>query len=190
MTWRGERASVLEPVATVTPAASKRPVTRDCLPSGNGFFRARLDGALQKRLDWENSGTQCEGMPRPDGNGIRLSFHRTTGPDSNLLIVLGIAGLSESSSGRALPVNVTIIEEGSSRVFGTLGDDRCTIDELRQDLITPWRPDTRSYRVTGRGFCTEPASAVSGTDTVLMSTFDFSGIVTFETDKPRPEGPI
>lgn len=123
-------------------------------------------------------------MPRPNGNGIRLSFRRGTATGPDLLVVIGIAGLSESSSGRALAANVTIIEESSSRVYSTRGDDKCTVDELRQELVTPWRADGRTYRVSGRGFCMEPASAVGRQGTVLMSTFDFTGQVTYEDEPP------
>jgi len=123
-------------------------------------------------------------MPRPNGNGIRLSFRRGTATGPDLLVVIGIAGLSESSSGRALAANVTIIEESSSRVFSTRGDDKCTVDELRQELMTPWRAKARTYRVSGRGFCMEPASAVGRDGTVLMSTFDFTGQVTYEDEPP------
>lgn len=168
-----------------TPAAPAPPNSTDqasgCLPAGDGFFRARLDGELQMRLDWTEPQLTCEGMARPGGNGIRLSFRREQQGHGPLLIVLGIAGLSESSSGKALPTNVTIIEERTSRVFGTLGDDKCTVDDLRQELLAPWRRESRVYRVTGRGFCIEPALIVGGESRVLMSTFDFAGQVQYET---------
>ena len=164
-----------------------RPAT-GCLPSGDGFLRARLDGALQLRLDWKNEGLQCEGMPRPEGKGIRMSFSRALDADGRrLLIVFGIAGLSESSSGRALPANLTIVEEGSEQIFGTLGDDKCMVDNISQQLITPWRRESRTYRVTGRGFCMQPARAVGGEDGVLMSSFDFAGQVRYEDVPPLPQ---
>ncbi len=167
-----------KPLLPDAPAA--KIATGGCLASGDGFLRARLNGALDLKLDWNNSGTQCEGMPRPDGNGVRLSFSRTLeGGQQRLVIVLGIAGLSESSSGRVLPANVTIIEEGRARIYGTLGDDKCTIDDLRQQLITPWRKESRTYRITGRGFCMQPAHVVGGDASVLMSTFDFAGQVIY-----------
>lgn len=186
----GERA-----LAVVPPAASaavKAEVPSGCLPTGDGFFRARLNGALEMQLDWADAQLECEGMPRPSGDGIRLSFRRERADTGPLLIVLGIAGLSESSSGRALPANVTIIEENANRVFGTLGDDKCTVDELRQELLSPWRPEVRVYRVSGRGFCMEPALAVGGERTVLMSTFDFAGQVRYETISAQrePKGPV
>jgi len=165
--------------AVPAPTSPARPA-RGCLASGDGFFRARLDGELQMRIDWSNAQMECEGMARPGGDGIRLSFRSAHPQSDGLLILLGIAGLSESSTGRALPANVTIIEETSSRIFGTLGDDKCTVDELRQELVSAWQPRARVYRVSGRGFCTEPALAVGGERSVLMSTFDFAGQVTYD----------
>lgn len=174
------RESVLNSPPTTSLPAAANVGTSACLPSGDGFLQARLDGALEMRLDWKNEGTQCEGMPRPEGNGIRLSFSRSLeGEGRQLLIVLGIAGLSESSSGRALPANLTIIQEGGKQIFGTLGDDKCVVDEIEQQLITPWSPQGRTYRVTGRGFCMQPARAVGGDESVLMSSFDFAGQVRY-----------
>ena len=168
------------PVEDEAPAAAD-PATASCLPSGDGFLRARLDGALQLRLDWSNDGLQCEGMPRPEGKGIRMSFSRALDTEGRrLVIVFGIGGLSESSSGRALPANLTIVEEGGKQIFGTLGDDKCVVDNISQQLITPWRREARVYRVSGRGFCMQPARAVGGEATVLMSSFDFAGQVRYE----------
>jgi hypothetical protein len=188
----GSPASVLGRSAVTEPAAqsaTKVATTPECLPSGDGFFRARLAGALETQLDWGNTGTACEGMARPDGKGIRLSFRRAGAGPQELLVVIGIAGASESSSGRALAANVTIIEgeDQASRVFSTLGDDKCTIDALRQELVTPWRAKARTYRASGRGFCIEPASAVGREGKVLMSTFDFAGQVTFESVPPASQ---
>jgi hypothetical protein len=182
--------SVLDIAAPVPPAET---TPSGCLPSGDGFLRARLDGALQLRLDWKNEALQCEGMPRPEGKGIRVSF---SGPleteGRRLVIVFGIAGLSESSSGRALPANLTIVDESGKQIFGTLGDDKCVVDNLSQQLITPWRRESRTYRVIGRGFCMQPARAVGGDAGVLMSSFDFAGQVRYEdapSASPPPQAP-
>jgi hypothetical protein len=173
------------PAAQSEPAAAADAAAASCLPSGDGFLRARLDGALQLRLDWSNDGLQCEGMPRPEGKGIRMSFSRALDTEGRrLLIVFGIGGLSESSSGRALPANLTIVEEGGKQIFGTLGDDKCVVDNISQQLITPWRRESRIYRVSGRGFCMQPARAVGGDAGVLMSSFDFAGQVRYEDSPP------
>ncbi|HZF16447.1 MAG TPA: hypothetical protein VE046_10930 [Steroidobacteraceae bacterium] len=169
-------------------AAAKSAATPDpvCLPSGNGYLKARLAGEINSDIDWVNAGTSCEGMPRPNGRGLRLSFARTVGPDGHrLVIVFGVARIGENQSGKALPVNVTVIVEGASLFYGTRGDDKCLVDRLRsQPLSKSGR--ARIYRVEARGFCTQPARAVRGDGAVLISTFDFAGQVSFDDSTAPP----
>jgi hypothetical protein len=179
--------------ATAPPAATATDKPA-CLASGNGYLRARLNGEINTEIDWANAGTQCEGMPRPTGRGLRLSFARAVRPDGGrLVIVFGVAGVGENESGRELPVNVTVIVEKASLIFGTRGDDKCLIDRLNSQPV-PHAGGARLYRIEARGFCTEPARAVLGSGSVLVSTFDFAGQVRFdddpETPGPRPEGSI
>ena len=93
-------------------------------------------------------------------------------------------GAQEGSAGRALPTNLTVIFEGERRLFATLGDDKCTIDRLQQERLPASSPAARTYRVVARGFCTEPATALSGSERIVISRFDFSGRVAF-TRPPR-----
>jgi hypothetical protein len=41
----------------------------------------------------------------------------------------------------------------------------------------------RSYRVSARGFCTAPARALDGDGAVLLTRFDFAGLVTYREDE-------
>jgi hypothetical protein len=154
------------------PAPSKRAV---CLASGDGYLRAHLAGAINATVDWPNSGTHCEGESRNKPPGVRLSFQRLNGK-TDLLFVFGITGVREGKPAREAGVNLTIIVQGTSHIFGTLGDSRCTVDSLTQRQIGP----AGSYRVEARGFCTQPAHAVRGDGAVLVSTFEFAGPVTYE----------
>ncbi len=163
--------------ANQPPAPSAAPT---CLTNNEAFFRARLAGAINAELNWRGGGIECTGEVRPDGHGLRLKFssnHR----EPALVIVLGIANVREGESGHALPVNVTIIREGAGEFFGTQGADKCTIDALRQQLLTPVARRARSYKIVARGFCTEPARAVRGPGVVLMNRFDFAGRVDYDT---------
>ena len=157
-----------------------------CLATGNGFLKARLDGEIKTDIDWSNAGTTCEGMPRPNGRGLRLSFARTLGPDNHrLVIVFGVGRIGENQSGKQLPVNVTVIVEGAKLIYGTRGDDKCQIERLRsQPLSSLGR--ARVYRIEASGFCTQPARAVVGSGAVLMSTFDFAGQVSFDDSTAPP----
>jgi hypothetical protein len=166
--------------AAAPPAAAK------CLPAGNGYLRARLSGALKTELNWGNDGTECTGAVRPTDGGIRMRFSRADGP-GKLVLVFGIAQLPEGRAARNLPVNVTLIREGAGEFFSTQGDDKCTLDAVTQDVIVGIPRRSRSYQVTARGFCTEPARAVRGKGAVLLSRFDYSGRVDFESQDTQSD---
>jgi hypothetical protein len=162
--------------AALTPAS--------CLPSGDGYLKARIKGSIDASVDWPNAGTRCEGEERPGQGGLRLSFRRDPGTAPDLLFVFGLSKVGENQPANGVGVNVTVILQGSSRIFGTQGDSRCTIDSLRQtrlaDGAAAQEGAARRYRVEARGFCTGPARAVRGEGSVLLTTFDFAGSVTFE----------
>ncbi len=155
-----------------------------CLESGDGYLHAHVAGAIEENIDWPNSGTRCQGESKSKPPGVRLSFHRETGGGRDLLFVFGLTGIRAGQPARATGANLTIIVQGTDRIFGTLGDSRCTVDSLSQrPLKTPG-----TYRVEARGFCTQPAHAVRGDGEVLVSTFEFAGPVTFETPPDTSAG--
>jgi hypothetical protein len=157
------------------PAASASPQAVTCLETGDGYLRARIAGAVDAHIDWPNSGTRCEGEPREEPPGVRLSFQRAAGARPNLLLVFGLTGVKRGEPAREVKVNLTVIVQGTSRIFGTLGDGRCTIDSLTQRPLSA----AGAYRIEARGFCTQPAHAVRGRGDVLVSTFEFAGRVNF-----------
>jgi hypothetical protein len=152
-----------------------------CLSSGDGYLRARLAGAIDADIDWPNSGTHCDGAARRDPPGVRLSFDRPGGSSPDLLFVFGVSGVREGAPAHALGVNLTVIVQGSSEIFGTLGESRCTIDSLAQRAL----PQADTYRVEARGFCTQPAHAVRGSGALLVSRFDFAGVVSYPRDDAK-----
>jgi hypothetical protein len=169
------------PAQPAPPAAAAK-----CLPAGNGYLRARLSGAVRSELNWGNDGTECTGAVRPTDGGIRMRFSRAEG-SGRLVLVFGIAGLPEGKPAQNLPVNVTLIREGAGEFFSTQGDDKCTLDAVSQAVIVGIPRRARSYQVTARGFCTEPARAVRGKGAVLLSRFDYSGRVDFESQDTQTD---
>lgn len=159
-------------------APTMAPVAVNCLPAGDGYLHARLGGALDKTIDWPNSGTRCQGETRSQPPGVRLSFQREPAGKENLLFVFGLTGVREAQPAHALGTNLTLIVQGTSKIYGTLGDSRCTVDSLTQ---TPTKT-AHAYRLEARGFCTQPAHAVRGNGAVLVSTFEFAGLVTYDSD--------
>lgn len=160
-----------------------------CLPDGRGYLRARLSGVVKAELDWGNEGMECTGAVRPDG-GIRVRFSRNDDAHGGRLVLLfGIAGLREGKAAKALPVNVTVIREGKGEFYSTQGDNKCTLDEVKQEPIIGIPHRTRSYRITARGFCTNPARAVRGEGVILLSRFDYVGRVDFDSEDSDESGP-
>jgi len=157
-----------------------------CLASGDGYLRARVAGAIEAKIDWPNSGTRCEGEVRSKPPGVRLSFQRVSGGAPDLLFVFGITGVREGQSLREAGANLTVIVQGTNRIFGTLGDSRCTVDSLTQRALKI----PGAYRVEARGFCTQPAHAVRGNGAVLVSTFEFAGLVNFALGKNDAGTPL
>jgi hypothetical protein len=178
-------AILLAPVLAFATDTSASPtaVTDGCLVSGDGYLRARVRGALTLDLDWKNADMQCEGGPRPSGNGVRVSIGGPSrGDGRRIRIVFGVGGVGEGRGGETLRTNVTLLFEGEERIFATLGDDKCTVDKLEQQRVGPLGDSRAVYRVVGRGFCLGPASSLSRGERVFITSFDFAGRVEFGDD--------
>lgn len=160
-----------------------------CLPNQEGFLRARLSGSANEELNWSAADLDCTGGARPDDTGIRIRFTENHPAAQHWILVVGISRLKEGQRARALPANVTLIREGSGEFYSTQGDDKCTIDDVRQTAITGIPRKTRSYRVIARGFCTEPARSLRGGGSILVSRFDFAGRVDYETEPQDNDHP-
>ncbi len=169
------------PGATAEPP---HPLAAGCLASGNGYLRARIRGSFNLDIDWHNNELECDGGPRPDGSGIRVSFAGPKHSDGRRMrLVFGVRDAKEGNPGRELPTNLTVIFEGEERLFATRGDDHCTVDKLQQERLGALGGAKRSYRIEASGFCISPASSLSGDARILVTRFDFAGHATFE-DEP------
>lgn len=180
----GTAAPIIVLPSAASPAAASVPP--GCLPGGNGYLRARIRGALNLDIDWRNAQLECDGGPRPDGSGIRVSFagpKRTDG--KRLRMVFGVGAAREGRSGRELPTNLTVIVEGGKRLYTTGGDAHCTVDALRQQRLRDPARKARVYRIVARGFCVAPASTLNQAEHILVSSFDFAGSAVFGDDAVR-----
>lgn len=173
-----ENRVIKDQAKSVSPGDS----ASSCLPTGNGFLKARLAGVINTELNWNDATTECTGATRPSG-GVRLRFSHAFGEaDKRLVLLFGIPALQEARDAQNLPVNITLIREGGGQFFGTRGDDKCMIETLTQAVIRGLPHKTRSYRVNGSGFCTQPARAIAGDGAVMIARFDFAGRVDFANE--------
>jgi hypothetical protein len=168
------------PAAGARAAGGLEAGTALCRPSESGSIRARLQGVIDTEIDWAAPGVrQCLGGPRPGGDGVRLVYKGMAG-DEQLLLIIGIALAGSTASGRNVPASVTIVREGAGEFYATQGDDKCAMDDVRQE---PVEGTTGLYRLTGRGYCTQPARSVpDGTGAVLVSRFDVEAVVAYPKD--------
>ncbi len=151
-----------------------------CMASGEGLLKAQLRGAITHDLTWHNADMQCEGGPRPEGQGLRLTFAGPlpadgTGTVHQLRFIFGI-DLNDAAAGaaRALPTNITVILEGEQQLFATRGDERCAIETLER---RPLGSDGKLELVQARGYCTSPALDLAGGANLLVPTFEFTGVI-------------
>jgi hypothetical protein len=165
------------PVQSPATAAPALPDARDalCRPAKTGSLRARLQGAIETEIDWSAPQTpQCLGGPRPTGAGVRLLYKGSV-EGQPLLLVIGAALTGKRGTFRNVPANVTIVREGAGEFYATQGDDKCALDEVR---VEPETGVPGRYRLSGRGYCTQPARAMSGEPgVVLVSRFDVTALI-------------
>lgn len=165
------------------PTAAPAP-DAGCLAAGDGFLNARVRGALEADIAWDNAHLSCEGGARPDGRGIRVAFAGTLpgAPGEaprQLRLIFGI-DLEDSAAGpaQALPTNLTLIVEGEQLLFATRGNARCAVENLeRRPLLAEGQG---AERVQARGYCTAPATDANADLRVLVSTFEFAGRIDME----------
>jgi hypothetical protein len=143
-----------------------------CLSSHDGYLRARLRSSNSERadmqIDWADADMQCDGGPRPENRGVRVTFAGHLPGHAGLVrLVFGIAASAGTRTARNVPANVTVIFEDEQKLYSTAGDGKCTIDELT----------AHGTRFVARGFCTEPAIAIIDRDALLIDRFDFAGMV-------------
>jgi hypothetical protein len=153
-----------------------------CAPASEGFLHMRLQGAVDADIKWDEDTAQCLGGPRPGGDGIRLLYKGETASGEPLLIVIGAGPLFAGQSARHVGVNMTVVLEGSGQFYSTRGDEKCAFDEIEQESVPP---HAHRYRVSGRGYCTQPARAVGGDSSVFVSRFDLLALVDFPPAEPE-----
>lgn len=176
--------------ASTTAAAANKSAMNQCIAEGGGALRARLRGALDLDLNWNNAEMLCEGGPRPDGSGLRVSI---AGPDRGggrrLRFVFGIAGVREGVDAQSRPTNLTLVFDGEQRIFSTRGDTRCTTDELHQQRLGTPGGSERRWRISARGFCLGPAATIAQDARILVSRFDFTAQVSFRDEHDTVPNP-
>ncbi len=141
----------------------------------DGELRGRLYGAIDAQLEWENYDLECSGMPRPEGQGVRLHFAGTVdGSEQRVAMIVAIPDLGREALGREYRSNVTIIEEGVGRFFSTPNLDNCLTDITT--LIALDDGGDR-YSLGGLLYCVSPLPEVNGDSSISIPELRFHGLL-------------
>lgn len=162
--------------------------TRGCLAAGDGKFEAAIRGAFDADIRWTDAQMECDGGLRPDGQGMRVTVLGPLAgaqPDSaprQLRFIIGM-DLRDAAAGPAqvLPTNLTVIIEGESQLYSTMGDDKCAVEGLQREPLS-----AGLEKVSGRGYCLGQASDLSGEKRLLVDTFSFTSLVRIDADIATP----
>lgn len=176
--------------ATTAPADANMPQAPAsealCVPAETGMLRARLQGTIDAEIDWGPGAGHCQGGVRPQGDGLRLLYKGSVEDVGPLLLVFGVGPLRPGESARNVPVNLTVVREGTGQFFATQGPDKCALDTVTQ---APVAGDAALFRLEGRGYCTQPARAVGSEGAVLLSRFDVIAMVRAATEAAESSQP-
>ena len=157
-------------------ADSLAPESYELACGDDGQLIVALYGGIRAEIDWQQDTLACTGMPRPDDEGARM---RLSGPIGDvdegrtLAFILGIPDLEMGQTGAELPTNVTLIEEGTGRFFGTQDNSGCWTDVAKHEPITD--SGERLYRIAGTLYCVSPLAELNGNASVTFTELTFTG---------------
>jgi hypothetical protein len=152
-------------------------LTADCIADGE--LTAQVFGAIETSLEWRDDELECEGMPRPRGEGARLRFAGpalSNGESLSLAFIIALPDLEQGRSANEIPAGVTLIEENLGRFFSTPEPSTCWADIEHQVPLDGAGADlVPEYRIQGLLYCLSPLAEVNGNRSVTFTDLRFSG---------------
>jgi hypothetical protein len=151
--------------------------TANCLDDGE--LTGEIYGAIESSLDWRDDELECDGMPRPHGEGARLRFAGPASADGetlNLAFIIALPRLERGQGAKELAAGVTLMEENSGLFFSTPEPSTCWADIEHQVPLKGSAEDaTPEYRIAGLLYCLSPLAEVNGKRSVTLTDLRFSG---------------
>lgn len=148
-----------------------------CSLDPSGYLRGRFFGAVDFSADWSGAGLVCDGMQRPDGEGVRLFFSGEQPGGGRLSVLIGIDGRAEDLAGGERPANVTVIDERESRFFGTRGSGRCWTIIRSVTALPRSRDDPGGHRIDGVLYCLGTLPSLGDRTSLTLGDLHFAGRV-------------
>lgn len=145
-----------------------------CHSADDGYLTGTLYGSIKQAIDWRGPALECDGMPRPGGNGIRLVFAGAgAAPNTRLVMVLGIEGQMNELMSAERMANITIIDESAGRIFSTGGANRCWTTV--ESVISLTEQNDNAFQVGGEVYCSGSLPSLSDAGSVMLRNFRYSG---------------
>jgi len=170
---------ILLPLAAGCGNEEKAPAAATASCVDDGVLTGVTYGAIVSTLDWRGDKLECDGMPRPNGEGARLRFAgpaMAEGETLNLAFIIALPRLEQGKSARELAAGVTLIEENAGIFFSTPEPTTCWADiEHQVPLEGHVENGTPTYRVAGLLYCLTPLAEVNGNRSVTVADLRFSG---------------
>jgi hypothetical protein len=179
----GAAGVLLTGVLAVTQPLPPQPLpapeagAKACALYPDGYLRGRFFGALDLTADWSGPGLTCDGMQRPDGQGVRLFFAGERPGGGRVSVLIGLDGRQEDLQGGERAANLTVIDERDGRFFSTAGQQRCwaTIDALAPRGRAGNHP--AGSRIDGVVYCVGALASVGDHASLTLGDLHFAGWV-------------
>ena len=162
--------SATNAVLEVTSPVSEVISTASC--GEQGYLSTEIFGALASQIVWTAADLECEGMPRPNGDGARLRFAGKVQGDHQIAFIIALPELRRGSTGTEYKSKVTVIEEGVGRFFSTGDNDICWTDIVEFQEVGD---SDSKFTVAGTLYCVAPIVEVNGDSDVILRDFKFRG---------------
>lgn len=180
MTWKNSCALLVVLLLSAcaknevsTPGHSEESATK-CQIDAPTVLQGDFYGAIQRQISGNPYNTECEGMPRPGANGVRLRFsHVATDQPSRLTLIIGIDELPRLGVGESLRTTLTIIDEENSRFFSSGDRDNCFSDISAHTAVA----DSADTIISGTLSCTAALPQINAEQSVRLTDLFFSGRV-------------
>jgi len=137
-----------------------------------GYLSTELFGALAGEVEWTSSSFECEGMPRPGGDGVRLRFAGNIDGERKIALIIALPELRRGETGNEYQSKVTVIEEGVGRFFTTGDKTICWTDIVELESVD--ESDT-NFSIGGTLYCVAPLTEINGDSDLTIRDLNFRG---------------
>ncbi len=146
-------------------------VSSNCAPGS--FLKASLYGVIETDIDWSGSELNCENMPRPNAEGVRLRFSGAIN-EHRLSFIVAMPELRRDQQHVESPSNVTVTVEGSGRFFSTPDLQSCWTDVSEHQVAGD------SHHISAQLYCIAPLGEVNGDGAVTITDLVFRSSIDWE----------